>query len=174
VTRAGPAPLSVKGVCLDAGGRVLVCRNWRREWELPGGRPSLGEELPASIEPPAGPRHLVKVRASQINGCAFCLDMHWLDARADGESEVRLYSLDAWRESALYSDGERAALALCEAMTRLDDGHVPDAVWEAAAAHFDEEELAELVFAIAAINTWNRLMIASRAQPGHYTPGMFA
>ena len=130
--------------------------------------------LEGAIELSASPRHLVKVRASQINGCAFCLDMHWLDARADGESEARLYSLDTWRESALYSDAERAALALCEAMTRLDDGHVPDAVWEHAAEQFDEDDLAQLVFAIASINTWNRLMITARAQPGHYRPGMFA
>jgi AhpD family alkylhydroperoxidase len=130
--------------------------------------------LEATIELSASPRHLVKVRASQINGCAFCLDMHWLDAREDGESEARLYSLDTWRESTLYSDAERAALALCEAMTRLDDGHVPDAVWEHAAEQFDEDDLAQLVFAIASINTWNRLMIAARAQPGHYRPGMFA
>lgn len=130
--------------------------------------------LEGSIELSASPRHLVKVRASQINGCAFCLDMHWLDARADGESEARLYSLDTWHESTLYSDAERAALALCEAMTRLDDGHVSDAVWEQAAEQFDEDELAQLVFAIASINTWNRLMIAARAQPGHYRPGMFA
>jgi AhpD family alkylhydroperoxidase len=130
--------------------------------------------LEAAIDLPASPRHLVKVRASQINGCAFCLDMHWLDARADGESEARLYSLDTWSESTLYTDAERAALALCEAMTRLDAGHVPDDVWEHAAEQFDEDELAQLVFAIASINTWNRLMIAARAQPGHYRPGMFA
>lgn len=130
--------------------------------------------LEGAIELSASPRHLVKVRASQINGCAFCLDMHWLDARADGESEARLYSLNAWRESSLYTDAERAALGLCEAMTRLDHGHVPDAVWEDAAEHFDPDELAQLVFAIASINTWNRLMIAARAQPGHYRPGMFS
>jgi AhpD family alkylhydroperoxidase len=130
--------------------------------------------LEAAIEISASPGHLVKVRASQINGCAFCLDMHWLDARADGETEARLYSLDTWRESPLYSDAERAALALCEAMTRLDDGHVSDDVWDHAAEQFDEAELAQLVFAIASINTWNRLMIAARAQPGHYRPGMFA
>jgi AhpD family alkylhydroperoxidase len=129
--------------------------------------------LEAAIELSASLRHLVKVRASQINGCAFCLDMHWLNARADGVSEARLYSLDTWRESTLYSDAERAALALCEAMTRLDDGHVPDDVWEHAAEQFDEDELAQLVFAIASINTWNRLMITARAQPGHYRPGMF-
>ena len=116
--------------------------------------------------------NLVKVRASQINGCAFCIDMHWKDARAGGESEERLYSLAAWRESPLYEERERAALDLCEAMTLVADGHVPDEVWGRAAAAFGEDELAQLVFAIAAINTWNRLMITSRVEPGHYQPGM--
>lgn len=116
--------------------------------------------------------NLVKVRASQINGCAFCIDMHWKDARAAGESEERLYSLAAWRESPLYEERERAALDLCEAMTLVADGHVPDEVWDRAAAAFGEDELAQLVFAIAAINTWNRLMITSRVEPGHYQPGM--
>lgn len=131
--------------------------------------------LETTIELRTPLRHLVKVRASQINGCAFCLDMHWKDARADGESEERLYSLDAWQENpTLYDEDERAALALTEAMTRLDDGHVPDAVWVRVSQHFDEDELAQLVFAIAAINTWNRLSITSRTQPGHYSPGMFS
>lgn len=129
--------------------------------------------LEGAIELQGNVRHLVKVRASQLNGCAFCLDMHWQDARADGESEARLYSLDAWRESTLYNESERAALELGEAMTRLDDGHVSDAVWQRAAEQFDEDQLAQLVFAIASINAWNRLMIAARAQPGHYRPGMF-
>src|SRR3954462_6303871 len=94
---------------------------------------------------------LVKLRASQINGCAFCLDMHWKDARAAGEDEARLYLLDAWRESPDYSDRERAALALTEAVTRLAPGGVPDPVWEAAATVFDEAELGALVIKIAAI-----------------------
>jgi AhpD family alkylhydroperoxidase len=111
-------------------------------------------------------RELVKVRASQINGCVRCIDMHWRDARAAGESEERLYLLDAWRESPLYDERERAALALCDAMTTIVDGHVPDDVWQEAASVFFADELAQLVFAIAAINTWNRLMIATRAQPG--------
>jgi AhpD family alkylhydroperoxidase len=115
---------------------------------------------------------LVKVRASQINGCAVCIDMHWKDARAGGESEERLYSLGAWRESPLYDERERAALELCEAMTQISDGHVPDAVWERTSAAFDEAELAELVFAITAINAWNRLMITARVEPGHYKPGL--
>jgi AhpD family alkylhydroperoxidase len=115
---------------------------------------------------------LVKVRASQINGCAVCIDMHWKDARAGGETEERLYSLDAWRESPLYDERERAALELCDAMTLIADGQVPDAVWERASAAFDEAELAQLVFAITAINAWNRLMITARVEPGHYQPGL--
>jgi AhpD family alkylhydroperoxidase len=113
---------------------------------------------------------LVKVRASQINGCAFCIDMHWKDARAAGESEERLYMLDAWRESDLYTERERAALELSEAMTQIAESHVPNAVWERVRAAFGEEELAQLVFAITAINAWNRLMISARVEPGHYRP----
>jgi AhpD family alkylhydroperoxidase len=112
--------------------------------------------------------HLVKVRASQINGCAVCIDMHWKDARADGESEERLYALDAWREYPIYSTEERAALELCESMTLIAGSHVPDEVWNAAAAAFSESELAELIVAIATINAWNRLNIASRLEPGRY------
>ena len=114
---------------------------------------------------------LISLRASQINGCAFCVDMHWKDARAAGEREERLYSLDAWRESPLYSERERAALELCEAMTLVAETRVPDGVWEQARASFDEDELAQLVFAITAINAWNRLNIATRLEPGHYQPG---
>ena len=127
--------------------------------------------LESSIELPGGLRELVKLRASQINGCAFCLDMHWKDARAAGESEERLYSLDTWRESPVYSNRERSALDLCEAMTLIVDGHVPDAVWEQASGQFADEELAQLVFAITAINAWNRLAITTRTEPGHYQPG---
>lgn len=113
---------------------------------------------------------LVALRSSQVNGCAFCIDMHWLDARAGGEEEARLYGLDAWRESPLYDERERAALALCEAVTHIDRAGVPDDVWEEAQQHFEEAELAQLLCAIAATNTWNRLQIATRALPGHYTP----
>ncbi|HEX4306897.1 MAG TPA: carboxymuconolactone decarboxylase family protein [Solirubrobacterales bacterium] len=113
---------------------------------------------------------LVALRASQLNGCAFCIDMHWLDARADGEGEARLYGLDAWRESPLYDDRERAALGLCEAVTSIDREGVPDAVWAEARAHFEESELAQLLCAIAATNTWNRLQVATRALPGNYAP----
>jgi AhpD family alkylhydroperoxidase len=119
-------------------------------------------------------RNLVKLRASQINGCAFCIDMHWKDARAEGEAEERLYSLDAWRESPLYEEHERAALALCEAVTLIRDGHVPDPVWDRAAKAFDEKELIHLMFAITSINSWNRLSISARLEPGHYEPSMVA
>jgi AhpD family alkylhydroperoxidase len=114
--------------------------------------------------------HLVEMRASQLNSCAFCLDMHWKDARAAGEDEARLYLLDAWRESPDYNARERAALALTEAMTRLEAGGVPDKIWDEAAARFERAELAALLCTIAAINTWNRLQIATRAEPGHYQP----
>jgi AhpD family alkylhydroperoxidase len=93
--------------------------------------------LEAAIELDPRVRDLVRVRASQINGCAFCIDMHWKDARAGGEREERLYSLDAWRDSPLYSERERAALALCEAVTLVADSHVPDEVWDAAAGQFE-------------------------------------
>jgi len=113
---------------------------------------------------------LIMLRASQINGCAYCLDMHWKDLRALGESEQRLYSLDAWRESPYYSDRERAALAWTEAVTRVSETHVPDKVYEGAKKHFSEKELADLTLAVATINMWNRLAIAGRTTPGAYQP----
>jgi AhpD family alkylhydroperoxidase len=126
--------------------------------------------LEAGIELDEALHNLIRVRASQINGCAFCLDMHWKDARAAGEREERLYSLDVWRESPLYGERERAALELCEAVTLVADSHVPDEVWDRAASRFDAGELAQIVFAITAINAWNRLMISARVEPGHYRP----
>src|SRR5487761_2206136 len=108
---------------------------------------------------------LVKLRASQINGCAYCIDMHWKDLRASGEDEQRLYELDAWRESPFYSDRERAALAWTEAVTLIADGHVPDAVYEAAQREFGDKELVDLTYAVVAINGWNRLAIAFRKPP---------
>jgi AhpD family alkylhydroperoxidase len=114
--------------------------------------------------------HLIRLRASQINGCAFCLDMHWKDLRAIGEQEQRLYSLDAWRECPYYTERERAALAWTEAVTLITTEHVPDTVYEEVHAHFSEKELSDLTFAVTAINTWNRLSIASRAVPGTYRP----
>lgn len=113
---------------------------------------------------------LVNLRASQINGCAYCLDMHWKDLRAVGENEQRLYSLDAWRECPYYTDRERAALEWTEAVTVVTDGHVPDTAYEAARQQFSEREVADLTLAIATINAWNRLSIASRLTPGTYQP----
>jgi AhpD family alkylhydroperoxidase len=113
---------------------------------------------------------LIQLRASQINGCAYCLDMHWKDLIASGENEQRLYSLDAWRECPYYSDRERAALAWTEAVTLITQGHVPDAVYEEARSHFSAKELSDLTLAVAAINAWNRLSIAARVVPGGYQP----
>ena len=114
---------------------------------------------------------LVKMRASQINGCAYCLDMHFKDATAAGETPQRLYLLDAWREVKFYSDRERAALAWTEALTLVSDGHVPDEVFAQARQHFNDEELVNLSLAIVAVNAWNRLQIAFRAETGGYQPG---
>jgi AhpD family alkylhydroperoxidase len=117
--------------------------------------------------------HLVKLRASQINGCAYCIDMHTKDARADGETEQRLYGLDAWRECPFYSDRERAALEWTEAVTLVATTRVPDAAYEAVRAQFSEDEIRTLTLAVAMINTWNRLNVAFRTVPGDYKPGMF-
>src|SRR5579872_4957929 len=114
--------------------------------------------------------HLIKLRAPQLNGCAFCIDMHWKDLRAIGETEQRLYSLDAWREGPFYSDRERAALAWTEAVTLITDGHVPDSVYEEVQPHFTEKELTDLTVAVATINAWNRIAISSRTEPGTYQP----
>jgi AhpD family alkylhydroperoxidase len=114
---------------------------------------------------------LVKLRASQINHCAYCIDMHFKDAKARGETEQRLYMLDAWRESPFYSDRERAALAWCESLTLISETGAPDDVFAEVREHFNDEELANLSLAIVAINSWNRLMVGFRAEPGHYQPG---
>ncbi|HEU5432265.1 MAG TPA: carboxymuconolactone decarboxylase family protein [Thermomicrobiales bacterium] len=111
---------------------------------------------------------LVKTRASQINGCAFCLDMHTKDARAHGETEQRLYALSAWRETPFYTDRERAALAWTESVTLVSETHVPDDVYDLARQYFSEEELVNLTMAVIAINGWNRLAIAFRTVPGTY------
>lgn len=114
---------------------------------------------------------LVLMRVSQLNGCAYCLDMHSKDARAAGETEQRLYLLQAWREAPFYSPRERAALAWCEAVTRLDPIHgVPDEVYQQARAEFSEAELIDLNMAVIVINGWNRIAIPSRAEPGSYRP----
>ncbi|MGC1273837.1 MAG: carboxymuconolactone decarboxylase family protein [Planctomycetaceae bacterium] len=114
---------------------------------------------------------LIKTRASQINGCAYCIDMHTKDARAAGETEQRLYALSAWREAPFFTDRERAALAWTEAVTLVGEGHVPDDVYDSVRPHFSEKELVDVTWAIAAINAWNRLAIAFRAVPGTYQPG---
>jgi AhpD family alkylhydroperoxidase len=114
--------------------------------------------------------HLIKLRASQVNGCAYCIDMHWKDLRAIGETEQRLYGLDAWRESPYYSDRERAALEWTEAVTLITRGHVEDAVYEEVRKQFSETELADLTIALATINAWNRLAIAARSTAGQYQP----
>jgi AhpD family alkylhydroperoxidase len=113
---------------------------------------------------------LVRVRASQINGCAFCIDMHTKEARAAGESEQRLYALDAWRETPFFSEREQAALEWTEAVTRVSERHVPDEVYERAREQFTEKELVELTMAVVATNGWNRLAISTRAVPGSYQP----
>jgi AhpD family alkylhydroperoxidase len=123
-----------------------------------------GSLEPALIE-------LVLMRASQLNGCAYCMDMHSKDARAAGETEQRLHLLPAWREAPFYSDRERAALAWCEAVTRLDPIHgVPDDVYEQARAHFSEKELGDLNMVVILINAWNRIAIPFRNVPGTYQP----
>jgi len=112
--------------------------------------------------------HLMKLRASQINGCAYCLDMHWKDLQASGETAQRMYSLDAWRECPYYTERERAALAWTEAVTLITSGHAPDAVYEEVRAQFSEKEMCDLTLAVATINAWNRLAISSRTVPGGY------
>ena len=115
--------------------------------------------------------HLLKLRVSQVNGCAYCIDMHWKDLRAAGESEQRLYGLDAWEESPYYTDRERAALEWCEAITKLTEGHVPDAVYDRVKAVFSEKEISDLTVAAMTINAWNRLAISARTTAGAYKPG---
>jgi len=125
----------------------------RRAWKL---EPSLME--------------LVRMRASQINGCAYCLDMHSKDARAEGETEQRLYTLSAWRETPFFTDRERAALDWTEALTLITEGHAADEVYETVKQQFSDEELVNLTVAIIAINGWNRLAIGFRNVPGEYQP----
>ena len=113
---------------------------------------------------------LVKMRSSQINGCSFCIDMHSKDARAEGETEQRLYALSAWEETPFFTDRERAALTLTEAITLVSEDHVPDAAYERAKQSFSPEELVNLTLAIITINGWNRLAITFRFVPGEYQP----
>ncbi|HEV2327143.1 MAG TPA: carboxymuconolactone decarboxylase family protein [Terracidiphilus sp.] len=113
---------------------------------------------------------LVKVRASQMNGCAYCIDMHTKDARAGGETEQRLYALSAWREGPFFTPRERAALEWTEALTNIQDGHAPDEAYDAVRREFDEKDVVRLTFAITQINAWNRIAIAFRAEAGSYQP----
>src|SRR5258707_2336699 len=113
---------------------------------------------------------LIKTRASQINGCAYCVDMHTKDARAAGETEQRLYALSVWRETPFYSEREQAALALTEAVTLIADGQVPATVYEAVQKQFNDEELVNLILNIVTINAWNRFCITFREVPGTYQP----
>ncbi|MEO8584710.1 MAG: carboxymuconolactone decarboxylase family protein [Acidobacteriota bacterium] len=115
---------------------------------------------------------LVKVRASQINGCAYCLDMHTKDARAAGETEQRLYAVAAWQETPFFSERERAALAWTEAVTRVGETHVSDELYDEVRRHFAEKELVDLTLAVVVINGWNRLAIAFRSVPGSYRPDL--
>jgi len=117
--------------------------------------------------------NLIDFRVSQINGCAYCLDMHSKDLRAAGETEQRLYTIAAWREAPFYSERERAALAWAEAVTRLKDGNVSDEVYEDARRQFSEEELIDLTVAVTTINTYNRINIAFRTPAGDYQPGQW-
>jgi AhpD family alkylhydroperoxidase len=136
-----------------------------------GYRAMLGVEkylAQCSIEKPL--RELIKLRVSQINGCAYCIDMHWKDARAAGESEQRLYGLPAWRESPYYSERERAGLRFAEELTRIANRPVPEDVHEQVREQFDDQELGDLAWVVAAINAWNRVNIGLRTVPGGYQP----
>jgi len=113
---------------------------------------------------------LIEIRASQVNGCAFCIDMHTIDARAHGETEQRIYALNAWREGPFFDDRERAVLNFTESVTRVSETHVPDEVMEGLHKHFTDEEIVKLTWAVVTINAWNRLAITFRAQPGQYKP----
>lgn len=124
------------------------------------------EALTAGAELDSRLGELVRIRASQLNGCAFCVDMHCVDAQGAGEDDRRIFAVAAWRESPFFDERERAALALTEAMTRLGDGGVPDAVYARAAELFGEDELARLMGAIIVINAWNRVAVATAMQPG--------
>ena len=127
---------------------------------------TLSAETASQLEPSLF--ELVKIRASQMNGCAYCLDMHTKDARALGETEQRIYGLNAWHETPYFTPRERAALAWTEAVTRVAETRVPDDVYEEVRPHFTEEELLSLTFEVVVINGWNRLAIASRAVAGTY------
>ena len=133
---------------------------------------TLSSETESRIERPLF--ELVKIRASQINGCAYCIDMHTKDARLAGETEQRIYALSAWRETPFFNERERAALEYTEAVTRIGDSHVPDDLFERVKAQFSEDEIVALTFAVVVINSWNRLAISFRAPAGTYQPRALA
>ncbi len=113
---------------------------------------------------------LIKIRASQLNGCAYCIDMHTKDARFKGENEQRIYALDAWRETPFFTQTERAALAWAEALTNIQIGHTPDAVYQELSRNFTEADIVNLTLAITTVNSWNRIAIGFRVVPGSYQP----
>ena len=129
---------------------------------------ALSSETVAKLDPTLF--HLVEIRASQINGCAYCIDMHTKEARAAGETEQRIYALNAWRETPFFTDRERAALEWTEAVTRVADTNVPDDVYDRVAAVFNEAELVALTFGVIVINSWNRLSVSFRPVVGTYQP----
>ena len=129
---------------------------------------TLSSEVASKLEPALF--ELVKIRASQLNGCAYCIDMHTKDARRAGETEQRIYALNAWRETPFFSDRERAALEWTEALTRLADSHVSDDLFDRVRRQFGEAELVALTFAVIVINGWNRLSISFRPPVGTYQP----
>jgi AhpD family alkylhydroperoxidase len=126
--------------------------------------------LDGAIELDSSLRDIVSLRVSILNGCAYCVDMHTLDARARGETEQRLFAVAAWHEAPFFSERERAALQLTDAITQLADSHAPRETFDAAREHFDDEELAQLIWAITATNAWNRIALTTRMLPGQYQP----
>ena len=127
--------------------------------------------LDGALELDSSLRDLVSLRASILNGCAYCIDMHTLDAKARGETEQRLHAIAAWHEASFFTERERAALQLTDAITLIADSHVPRDAFDAARTHFEERELAQLIWAVVVINAWNRVAVTSRALPGEYEPG---
>jgi AhpD family alkylhydroperoxidase len=127
--------------------------------------------LDGALELDSSLRDLVSLRASILNGCAYCIDMHTLDAKARGESEQRLHAIAAWHEAPFFTERERAALQLTDAMTLIADSHVPRDIFASARAHFQDGELAQLIWAVIVINAWNRMAVTVRTLPGEYTPG---
>ena len=133
---------------------------------------ALSSEVASKIEAPLF--ELVKIRASQLNGCAYCIDMHTKDARRAGETEQRIYALNAWRETPFFTDRERAALEWTETLTRLSESHVSDELFQRVSRQFKEAELVALTFAVVVINGWNRLSISFRPPVGTYQPAAVA